>query len=1445
MRRTYRSKKDVGNGLDRDALLNMDKKSSAFDAFYIQNIKQTKRELSCIGQSSQYTVASNKVRKRKYVKRILKETEKPFQTVASPSHSTSRSVFLTPDKSIRVNKAFDAFDMLLNSSSANVEDNTKNNETSEWKMQTRKAKTYEKKRKQKIKKINYAISNGTDSDKENSNETHQITCNTTDIRNYKLNIEKETKTNLKEADESINQIVNKMSRFNNIKLNSPEPSFMTYNKYKHRLTTTINSPILQKSPLCSTPFKEKYRSQSIYKFSPIQTNKINCNSPTSDSVIEEKNDSHTSIVFRPIELRTNDRKSLMVNKSENINDVTKIGSEEQHSSSTNEMIEHEKSISCVSNENNMPNVELCLLHNTEVEPFLGFPIGVESTIIEKCINLETQSTTVVLNNIGTGDCKVEDQKDHNSYSENLEKHEKKDDSISIDLNDTDDCKVEDQKYHDIYSEKHEKNDDSISIDLIDTDDCKIEDQKYYDIYSDKHEKNDDSISIDSSDKDSSYDTCNSEHYSQLVDVKVSDVQPRVMIEKLNDSVFIRYYEKMLKNDACDSENENDKSSYNTIESSLEDMSKSSKSDSSFDEYSQNSDDAVSNNSSFYGENNGAYKEEHSNNDDKISFVTTRKRNDVTNEKMISMFDNSKVTDCSDELDLTVLSNRVYLNFTSGECVSTSIVEATIIESDMEENISGKQNLYTNDNSLENEVCTDIVNSNTESTNEVTLYSIPTKINDFEINTSNNERKSSITIRRKTRLSKKTKSLTPQKDDEQVKSEITMKYDIIEVTSSDNACEEHGTDDSNFDKKAVQSKPKKVSKISKRQSNSNISRVVNSESSDDSEDFVEEQRLISIKKKVTNRCTRLSRRSTIISQPEKPIKSYIKVEHTSFSLDNNALPDNNESNKHTKRGNIQIDDENSTLATRSLGITRKSRDNIQSSDFSSEVKPCIVLQPGKKWERSLSIYRRMTTMDNLEKSILDESMDMKGRKYRQSVISTMELQESRGPLHNESINSRRSTFVSKPSRSTISILKDPNSTRTSLCPSTACDDLKGFLSDDCDDTIVGLSKLSLDDVEPEITVLGIHDTSNRVATARDYVLRRCNQTDAILFDECYPDALLKNCHKIGEGVYGEVFLWRARDGRARVMKIVPIAGHTKVNGEDQKDYHEIISEIVIAMELSALRAPIADIERHFDEGNDTDALDLHAIGNATDVFNQVLAVRCVYGSYPSRLLDLWDLYDECKGSENDNPAILPVDQQYIVLELANAGQDLESYQFNNAEQAHALFLQVAFGLAVGEEAYQFEHRDLHWGNVLIAPTEQKFATFVLRGRRHCTPRCGVAATIIDYSLSRVSLPASAPARCAALYNDLADDDGLFDAVGDYQFEVYRLMKSKLGNDWKNFEPYTNILWLHYTVDKMITALRYKRTNTKIHKHYIDKLKGIKNRILDYKSATDFVLTDNEY
>lgn len=42
------------------------------------------------------------------------------------------------------------------------------------------------------------------------------------------------------------------------------------------------------------------------------------------------------------------------------------------------------------------------------------------------------------------------------------------------------------------------------------------------------------------------------------------------------------------------------------------------------------------------------------------------------------------------------------------------------------------------------------------------------------------------------------------------------------------------------------------------------------------------------------------------------------------------------------------------------------------------------------------------------------------------------------------------------------------------------------------------------------------------------------------------------------------------GEPIVLKIIPIEGKTLVNGEVQKKYDEILSEIVIAMELSNLK-----------------------------------------------------------------------------------------------------------------------------------------------------------------------------------------------------------------------------------------------------------------------------------
>lgn len=100
-------------------------------------------------------------------------------------------------------------------------------------------------------------------------------------------------------------------------------------------------------------------------------------------------------------------------------------------------------------------------------------------------------------------------------------------------------------------------------------------------------------------------------------------------------------------------------------------------------------------------------------------------------------------------------------------------------------------------------------------------------------------------------------------------------------------------------------------------------------------------------------------------------------------------------------------------------------------------------------------------------------------------------------------------------------------------------------------------------------------------------------------------------------------------------------------------------------------------------------------------------------------------------------------------------------------------QVAFSLAVGETLLEFEHRDLHWGNVLLRAEPADQLPCQLLGRRYQLPTAGVRATLIDFTLSRLALDG------AVVYNNLAEDPTLFTATGDLQFDVYRQMRDATG------------------------------------------------------------------
>lgn len=46
--------------------------------------------------------------------------------------------------------------------------------------------------------------------------------------------------------------------------------------------------------------------------------------------------------------------------------------------------------------------------------------------------------------------------------------------------------------------------------------------------------------------------------------------------------------------------------------------------------------------------------------------------------------------------------------------------------------------------------------------------------------------------------------------------------------------------------------------------------------------------------------------------------------------------------------------------------------------------------------------------------------------------------------------------------------------------------------------------------------------------------------------------------------------------------------------------------------------------------------------------------------------------------------------------------------------HPLVMQITLTLAIAEEALEFEHRDLHWGNVLVQPASSTVLNVRLRG-----------------------------------------------------------------------------------------------------------------------------------
>ncbi|WKY00998.1 hypothetical protein Q1695_015195 [Nippostrongylus brasiliensis] len=318
----------------------------------------------------------------------------------------------------------------------------------------------------------------------------------------------------------------------------------------------------------------------------------------------------------------------------------------------------------------------------------------------------------------------------------------------------------------------------------------------------------------------------------------------------------------------------------------------------------------------------------------------------------------------------------------------------------------------------------------------------------------------------------------------------------------------------------------------------------------------------------------------------------------------------------------------------------------------------------------------------------------------------------------------------------------------------------------------------------------------------------------------PADVFEKPRKLGEGVYGEVFA-TTFNGQATALKVIPFQGDTivykeKVNGEYLLDAASILPEILINRELSALYNPSADF--------------------STPNFIQLLKTNVVRGLYPEKFMEAWDAFDEAVGSENDRPTDYASEQQlFITMGMAMGGVDLEHYQMKNEDQVMSALLQIAISLVVAEERLEFEHRDLHIGNALVLESKEDIQYRFAGG--DMTLRCyGVKVHLIDFTLSRMSKEGT------TIFRDLENDEELFTGDGDYQFDIYRMMRKSNQGDWLAFNPKSNCFWMHYLAMQLINKRKCKKAIPKKKRH---ELTSIWDHLLEFDSVRELFTHDDFY
>ena len=296
-------------------------------------------------------------------------------------------------------------------------------------------------------------------------------------------------------------------------------------------------------------------------------------------------------------------------------------------------------------------------------------------------------------------------------------------------------------------------------------------------------------------------------------------------------------------------------------------------------------------------------------------------------------------------------------------------------------------------------------------------------------------------------------------------------------------------------------------------------------------------------------------------------------------------------------------------------------------------------------------------------------------------------------------------------------------------------------------------------------------------------------------------------KIGEGSFGEVY-------RAAHPSDTPISGAT--------------SSSTAILKLVPLNAPRGPNSRCF-TAVAAAAAEVHLLQRMQRVpgFVAFRGACVLRGAMPARLGELWAEFQ--RGSTRTvasrdprGKKAYPSTQLWLLIEMADAGRSLEAGEYEppskdgprrrddvgprllEVRRTWDIWWQVVKAVAKAEVYAEFEHRDLHLGNICAKDPpgcagrdcedlEMVDEDSPVRFPLHET---GVEVTVIDYTLSRAKFGSKTSGDEVVWTNFLADED-LFAGQGHAQYDMYRYMAQVVGDrSAREFVPETNVIWLYY-------------------------------------------------